>query len=122
MNKQNIHTLIDRYEQNYYIVNNQEHDEKFKWEAVQCFRNAWFQNREKKLPFSKLFDLSMKKSSLLINNSMVSPTNGIVKMAEQRPEEIERLVRDGSGIVVSQQDENIAVQFAENKVNYIIST
>ena len=94
LNMQNLHTLIDRYEQNYYMVNDQEHDEKFKWEAVQYFRNVWFLEQEDKLPFSKLFDLSMKKSSLLINNSMVSPTNGIVKMAEQRPEEIEQLVRD----------------------------
>lgn len=94
MNMHNLHTLIDRYEQNYYMVNDKKHEEKFKWEAVQCFRNVWFQGQEDKLPFSKLFDLSMKKSSLLINNSMVSPTNGIVKMAEQRPEEIERLVRD----------------------------
>ena len=94
MNQENLHTLIDRYEQNYYMVNNQEHDEKFKWEAVQCFRNVWFENEKKALPFSERFNQATKKCSLLINNSMVSPTNGIVKMAEQRPEEIEHLFQD----------------------------
>lgn len=95
MNTDNLHTLIERYEENYYVVNNQEHDEKFKWEATQCFRKVWFEDPEAQhMAFSERFQQAMKKSSVLINNSMVSPTNGIVKMAEARPQEIESLFRD----------------------------
>lgn len=34
MNLENLHTLIDRYEENYYMINGSDHDEKFKWGAV----------------------------------------------------------------------------------------
>ncbi len=94
MNWQNLHTLIDRYEENYYMVNNEEHDEKFKWEAVQRFQNIWFQGEKTGERFSELFDRATKDSGILINNSMMSPTKGIVKMAERRPEEVEHLFRD----------------------------
>ena len=46
------------------------------------------------MTFAQLFDAATKRSSVLINNSMISPTTGIVKMAEQRPKEVERLVRE----------------------------
>ncbi len=94
MNTDNLHTLIDRYEENYYTINDSNHNEKFKWEAVRGFRDVWFSEESKGLPFSKKFDLAMKNSSIMINNSMISPTAGIVKMAEQRPEEIEALFTD----------------------------
>lgn len=71
-----------------------DHDEKFKWGAVRGFRDVWFSEDAASLPFSKLFDSAMKRSSIMINNSMISPTMGIVKMAEQKPEEIEELFRD----------------------------
>ena len=58
------------------------------------FRDVWFSEDAASLPFSKLFDTAMKRSSIMINNSMISPTMGIVKMAEQKPEEIEALFRD----------------------------
>ncbi len=91
MNTDNLHALIDRYEENYYMINDSDHDEKFKWEAVRGFRDVWFSEGSKELSFSKKFDLAMKKSSVMINNSVTSPTTGIIKMAEQRPQEIEAL-------------------------------
>lgn len=94
MNTKNLHALIDKYEENYYMINGSGHDEKFKWAAVRGFRDVWFSEESKGLPFSKKFDLAMKHSSIMINNSIISPTNGIVKMAEERPEEIESLFTD----------------------------
>lgn len=94
MNTENLHELINRYENNYEMVNNSTHDEKFKWGAVRGFRDIWFSEQASSMSFAQLFDAATKRSSVLINNSVISPTTGIVKMAEQRPEEVERLVRD----------------------------
>lgn len=94
MNTENLHELINRYEDNYAMVNNSTHDEKFKWGAVRGFRDIWFSDNAASMTFAQLFDAATKRSSVLINNSVISPTTGIVKMAEQRPDEIERLVRE----------------------------
>lgn len=93
MNYENLHKLIDRYEENIYYLNNDTCDEKFKWHAVQRFQDAWFAPDADKLPFSELFHRAIKGSSILINNSTVQPANGVVKLAEKAPDEVERLVR-----------------------------
>lgn len=87
MNLENLHTLIDRYEENYYMINGSDYYEKFKWGAVRGFRDVWFFEDATSLPFLKLFDTAMKRSSIRINNSMILPTMGIVKIAEQKPED-----------------------------------
>lgn len=94
MNTNNLHALIDRYEERYYTINDAENNEKFKWKAVQGFQEIWFSEAAQDIPFPQLFDLATKQSSVLINNSMISPTAGIVKMAEARPAEVEDLVRN----------------------------
>ena len=94
MNTENLHELINRYENNYALVNDSKNDEKFKWSAVRGFRDVWFSDSASSMSFAQLFDAATKRSSVLINNSMISPTTGIVKMAEQRPKEVERLVRE----------------------------
>jgi hypothetical protein len=91
MNIENLHKLIARYEENYYMINDSEHDEKFKWGAMKGFRDIWFSEEAKSLSFAEKFDKAMKRSSIMINNSMISPTMGIVKMAEKRPDEVESL-------------------------------
>ena len=83
MNTENLHELINRYEDNYAMVNNSTHDEKFKWGAVRGFRDIWFSDNAASMTFAQLFDAATKRSSVLINNSVISPTTGIVKMAEQ---------------------------------------
>lgn len=95
MNEKNLHTLIDRYEENYFtIVNSKECDEIFKWRAVQRFQREWFAAGAEERPFSELFRDAQKETSLLINNSVVSPTNGIIKLAEKEPEAVEYLFRE----------------------------
>ncbi len=37
MNTDNLHKLINRYTDDYYTVNNSEHDEVFKWAAIKQF-------------------------------------------------------------------------------------
>lgn len=41
MNTENLHELINRYENNYALVNDSKNDEKFKWDAVRGFRDVW---------------------------------------------------------------------------------
>ncbi len=94
MNTTNLHTLIDRYEENYAMINGPEHYECFKWKAVRCFQDVWFSEEVQRLPFSERFAKAMKGSSILINNSRISPVTGIVKMAEKRPQEVESLFKD----------------------------
>ena len=83
MNKDNLHELINRYENNYHLVTTAPTEEKFKWEAVRRFRDIWFLENASSMSFSELFHEAAKESSVLINNSMISPKTGIVKMAEQ---------------------------------------
>ena len=94
MNLENLHKLIDRYEENIYYLNNADCDEKFKWHAVQRFQDAWFSPEAGSLPFSELFHRAIKGSAILVNNATVQPANGVVKLAEQAPDEVEHLIRD----------------------------
>ena len=94
MNYDNLHELINRYEENFYLVNNSENDEIFKWRAIRHFRDVLFSPESEKMSFSEMFNLAKKESSVLIDNSQVSPANGIVKIAEKQPKEVEHLFRD----------------------------
>ena len=94
MNYENLHKLIDRYEENIYYLNDSHNDEKFKWHAVQRFQDVWFSPEAESLDFSELFYRAIKGSTVLINNSTVQPANGVVKLAEKAPEEVERLFRE----------------------------
>ena len=91
MNKENLHEIISRYEAQYDVINNKEHEEIFKWKAVECFQREWFSPDNEGLPFSVLFSKAKRETSVLIDNSTVSPANGIVKMAEQEQDEVKRL-------------------------------
>lgn len=72
MNKDNLHTLIDRYEENYYYINGVGPNEKFKYYAVKGFRDIWFSEEAKTMPFSQMFDEATKHSSIMINNRMIT--------------------------------------------------
>lgn len=93
MNINNLHELINRYESNYALYNDSKHDEVFKWKAVQQFHTVWF-SENKPADFASLFKEAKKECSVLIDNAQVSPTNGIVKLAEIYPVEVEKLFRE----------------------------
>ena len=75
MNKANLHKLIYRYEENFYILNNSEHDEIFKWRAAKQFRDVWFSKEAEAMPFSAKFALATKHFSVLTDNSYISPSS-----------------------------------------------
>lgn len=93
MNTDNLHELINRYENNYALFNNKEHNEVFKWRAVKQFNTVWFSDN-KPNDFASLFKEAKKECSVLIDNAQISPTNGIIKLAEKYPTEVESLFRD----------------------------
>lgn len=107
MNWENLHELISRYEENIYTLNDSNNDEKFKWHAVQRFQDAWFAPDADTLPFSELFHNAIKGSSILVNNGTVQPANGVVKLAEKAPEEVERLFRE---VLFADDDDDLDVR------------
>lgn len=110
MNTENLHKLIDRYEEDFYVLNNSEHNEIFKWRAAQQFRDVWFSDEAKTMPFSEKFNSAKKKFSILTDNSYVSPSNGIVKIAERDQDAVQRLFEetlfsnDGGNIIARQNN------------------
>lgn len=110
MNLENLHKLIDKYEDKFYEINNEEHDEIFKWRAAKHFRDVWFSPEAKNMSFSEMFNEARKEFYILMDNSFVSPSNGIVKIAEKEPETVESLFRevlfadDGGNIVTRQNN------------------
>lgn len=107
MNYENLHYLIDRYEQDIFWLNDNERDEKFKWHAVQRFQDAWFAPDAESKPFNELFHQAIKGSSILINNSTTQPANGVVKLAEKAPEEVERLFRE---VLFAEDDDDLELR------------
>ncbi|WP_458460547.1 hypothetical protein [Paenibacillus sp.] len=109
MNIENLHKIITRYEAQYNEINNEDNNEKFKLKAVECFQQEWFSPNNEGLPFSVLFSKAKRESSVLIDNSTVSPANGIVKMAELEEAEVKRLfceilfAEDNGDLAVRQQ-------------------
>lgn len=103
MNNNNLDKVIHAYLDNFDYVNNEEHQEYYKWEAFKHFADHWDIEAEN---FAEMFKESMKLTSNLINNSRVSPTNGIVKLAE-RPE-LTETIREMFRELYSADDGNIA--------------
>lgn len=110
MNIQNLHRLIERYEDNLESTMNAVHYEQMKWQAACRFQEVWFSEESNKLPFSEKFKKACSESSVIINNSTITPTNGIVKLAEIEPEAVEPLfcevlfADDGDDIALRQKN------------------
>ena len=81
MNISNLSSVIQAYLDNYTYINDDEYEPKeyYKWEAFKHFADHWDIEAE---DFASMFKESMKSTYNLINNKQVSPTNGIVKLAE----------------------------------------
>ena len=125
MNLENLHKLIDKYEENFYTINSVEHDEIFKWRAMKRFRDIWFSPEAKTMKFSEMFNEAKKEFFILMDNSYVSPANGIVKIAENEEETVERLFNDvlfaddGGDIIARQNNMEIFLEkFDELRLKY----
>ena len=79
MNRENLDRLISNYIANFDLINNEVNMEYYKWEAVKHFQENWNIDAP---DFASMFKESVKATFNLINNRIVQPTNGIVKLAE----------------------------------------
>ena len=108
MNYDNLHELINRYEAKLDMTMDNVRHEQMKWEAMKIFRDVWFSDEAANMPFSVMFNKARKGCGWMIDNSRISPTSGVVKMAEIEPETVEHLFRevlfaDDHGSVEQQQ-------------------
>ncbi len=94
MNFGNLHELINRYEAHLDKTMGSEHREQFKWEAVKVFRDVWFSDEAKTLPFSEMFNRARKGCGFLTDTSRTTASSGVVKIAEQKEDEVASLFRD----------------------------
>ena len=125
MNLDNLHKLIDKYEESFYELNNAKHDEIFKWRAMKRFRDVWFSPEAKSKPFSEMFNEARKEFFILMDNSYVSPSNGIVKIAEIEQDAVANLFNgvlfaaDGGDIVARQNNMELFLdKFDELRLKY----
>ena len=90
----NIHELINRYVSNIDCIYNAEHDELFKWRAMFVWRQEWFKPEDAFSSFAERFSAAKKEFSLIIDNSRMHPSSGVIKIWEKEPSSIENLFRD----------------------------
>lgn len=107
MNRENLNKLISNYMSNFDYINNEVNMEYYKWEAVKHFQEHWDIDAP---DFAGMFKECVKETYNLINNRIVQPTNGIIKLAE-RPELTESirqmfrdLLADDNGDIDKRQD------------------
>ena len=95
MNLDNLHELISRYEAKMPLLYEETtHDELFKWRAMKTWRENWFRPADAFGSFADRFNASRKEFSLIVDNSRVHPSNGVVKLWEVEPETVEHLFND----------------------------
>ena len=111
MNNDTLHRLIDIYEERFYELNDSIHDEIFKWRAAKRFRDVWFSERSKQMPFSEMFNEAKKDFLILMDNSFVCPSSGVVKIAEKDQEAVANLFNNvlfaNDGGDIKKRQENI---------------
>ena len=94
MNLDNLHELINRYEDNIDMLYNNIHNELFKWKAMKVWRDEWFKPEKSFESFAGRYNAAKREFSLFIDNSRMHPSTGVVKLWEKEPETVERLFCD----------------------------
>lgn len=90
MNTENLDKIIKNYIEDIPNSYNADHDELFKWRAVKHFQDNWNVNNE---DFVNMLKEATSETSIFVNNSMVQPLNGLIKIAEQEPEIIKTVFK-----------------------------
>lgn len=94
MNTENLHELINRYEAKLDKLYDKNNDELFKWRAMKTWRQEWFKPEDIFSSFAERFAAAKKDFSLLIDNSRMHPSSGVLKLWEKEPETVEHLFLD----------------------------
>ena len=94
MNLNNLHELINRYEEDIDNIYESRHNELFKWRALKTWREEWFKPEKSFENFADQFNAARKDFSLFIDNSRMHPSTGVIKLWEKEPETVEHLFYD----------------------------
>ena len=108
MNQANLAKLFHNYIESYNVLTDAEHDELYKWRAVNHFQKHWNLEADE---FGEMFKQAMEQSFNIVNNSIVQPANGIVflckqdkKTEEEVREEFRKLLAPDGGDIRARQD------------------
>ena len=88
MNKDRLNDLIGSYIDNFDIINDKDHFENMKWEAIYHYKNNFDINAP---DFYEMFKYAMSKSDIIINNGTVQPVNGILKLISHEEDTMRNL-------------------------------
>ncbi len=94
MNLDNLHELIARYEAKMPVLYGKEHDELFKWRGMKVWQEEWFKPEGSFASFAERFNAARKEFSLIMDNSRMHPSSGVLKLWEKEPETVEHLFQD----------------------------
>lgn len=85
--KDKILQIIDAYKRDFNRVNE---DERYKWEAVGCYKRNWNIEAEN---FSEMYAAAFKESDNLLSANMYWPYKMVITFAEKEPEKVRRLFK-----------------------------
>ncbi len=94
MNTENLHEIIQRYEDGLDWIYGREHDELFKWRAMATWRREWLKPEDAFASFGERFAAAKKDFGWFTDNSRMHPSAGVVKLWEKEPAAIEHLFTD----------------------------
>ena len=106
MNTENLHELIDRYENSLDMIYGPEHYELFKWISMATWRREWLKPDDAFANFGERFAAAKKDFGLLIDNSRMHPSAGVLKLWEKEPSAVEHLFSD---VLFAETDGDVAV-------------
>ena len=118
MNTDNLHALIDRYEENMDKIYSAEHDELFKWRAMKTWQQEWNKPDGSFPSFVERFMAAKKDFYLFIDNSRMHPSAGVIKLWEKEPDTVEHLFDQlfadtGASIPVTQKHMDLFLESYE---------
>lgn len=91
MNTDNLHELINRYEEHMDRLYDEEHNELYKWKAVKSWQDAWNRPAGSLSSFGEKFACARQGFSTIMDNSRMHPSTGVEKLWEKEPDQIEEL-------------------------------
>lgn len=94
MNREKLQKLLSEYISILPETYSDKHEEYFKWVAVQQFQKYWDIDTT---DFADMFKQAVSKTKVLINNRIMQPTAGIIKLAEQA--ELTETIRNMFGML-----------------------
>lgn len=105
MNKNNLRRIFDNYIRNFYVINDLQHSEFYKWQICYKYRNIMDKALSCDISdFPKLLKKAKECTENIIDG-YTAPFNGLVEFAKNEPETVKsmfvNLYRDDDGLVDS---------------------